>query len=151
MIFVVVVEKACFQEYIIPSCGCYDYQYPVANATRQSGYLGCYTTSQVDCVRVNETYFYNSDAVNSCYAQCPIECESVHYFLSTSFAYYPSSWYTNRLRNASSIVNLFVEENEVSLSSTFQNALLMVNVYYDEMFYTLIEESSEITIELLIA
>ena len=53
----------------------------------------------------------------------------------------------------SSLVNyIFSEQNDVNASyASLQSNILMVNVYYDEMFYTLVDEKAEMTVEYLIA
>ena len=103
------------------------------------------------CIDQNETIFYNSNAIDKCYEQCPIECNSVQYELSTSFAYYPTYWYESQMLN-SSLVNNILDLNSVNASyALLDSSILMVNVYYDEMFYTVVDDKAEMTVEYLIA
>lgn len=65
--------KVCYQNYIISNCGCFDYSSPYSQEIIDT-LDGCYTTDDVKCVNDMQTEFYNSDAIDQCYNNCPIEC-----------------------------------------------------------------------------
>ena len=93
---------------------------------------------------------------SSCYAKCGVSCESFSYDLTTAFSNYPTKWYADILLNNSKFLNLVVNNtiNYTMDRPTFesmQDTLLMVNVYYDELFYTEIEDEPKLEIEMLLS
>lgn len=79
--------------------------------------------------------FYNSDQVTKCSLQCPVECNSIRFSHTISLAEYPSKW-------------LAVQSESHGLEPSER---LIVNVFYNEMFYSLIEDSPAITVDSLLA
>jgi hypothetical protein len=145
--------KVCYQNYIIGMCfsfiilfiyhylqffnilgilGCYDFEAPVSNIT-SAIHSGCWGTEQIEELNRFNTEFYNSDEVDKCYSLCPFECNRVVYDLEVTSASYPSPWY-------------HLQDTLVD-----RNTSLMINVYYQNMYYTLIEDTPKLTINILVS
>lgn len=137
--------KICLQNFMINHCGCYDFSLPSINS---SNHRGCFSTNDIECLEEHEIEFYNGDEIDGCYKHCPLECNTVMYSTKSTTADYPSEWYFNILMNNSKFNEVYNDEK------TFQKmkqTILMIKVYYDEMFYTKIVEMPELTFEILIA
>jgi hypothetical protein len=126
--------KVCFQAYVINQCDCYSYEAPISNQTlmKNPDLRGCSTVSQVDCLTKSTSDYFNSDASNKCTDQCPIECDLIYYSFTQSLAKYPSNWLISQI------------DYKVDTSD-----MLMLNVFFDEMFYSSIVESPAMTIDQL--
>ena len=91
-----------------------------------------------------------------CYSKCNEQCEAVIYGLTTAFANYPSEWYASLLLNNTNFVTFVVNNtaNKTMSAPTFnslEKTILMVNVYYDELFYTNIDDEPKLPFENFIA
>ncbi|CAF0954678.1 unnamed protein product, partial [Brachionus calyciflorus] len=128
-------------------CKCYDFKLPrpAINST------GCESVLEVSCITDTELVYYNGNEIEKCYNYCPNECYQVLYDTRIDNAKYPSKWYTKILNNSTISTKEYFEFLATSDYLTLQQTLLMINIYYENMFYTLIEDSPEITIDLLIA
>ena len=111
--------------------GCYDYQAPISNRTKQE-YRGCSSIEEIEKQNEFNSEFYNTDAIDKCYTKCPIECDRVIYDFDITTASYPSYWYYQNFGLGG-------------------DTMLLINVYYREMYYTLVDETPAITIDLLVA
>ena len=142
--------KICYQEFIIQECNCTDLSLAFLNLT--TGVDGCYDSEQVSCSNEHGTEFYNSDKVSECFRMCPVECKSIDYELDISVATYPTIWYA-ALYNES--LNSFVNYDSIYVSPpTFdllQSSQMMINVFYEDMEYTKIEETEAMSFDLLLA
>lgn len=96
---------------------------------------GCYESQQVACVENSTSKFYNSDAATKCTRQCPIECKIVRYSHGISLAKYPSEWLSN----------------QTDLNPKQTTERLLINIYFGEMFYSLVEETPAMTVDQLLA
>ena len=105
---------------------------PVSNYTKSTT-SGCWTSDQVLQLSFTNTEFYNSDDVDRCYGLCPIECEYVDYDLNVNSATYPSYWYQQL-------------DSEIK-----SDVSVMINIYYKQMYYTLVEDTPKITLDLLVS
>jgi hypothetical protein len=69
--------------------------------------------------------------------------------LDVTQASYPSQWYTNSLVDNQKVINL---TSPLALNASFfQATLLMINVFYNEMIYTKIEDAPALTVDVFIA
>jgi len=96
------------------------------------------------------------NGASSCYAKCGVSCESVTYELTTAFSNYPTQWYSDILLNNSKFLNLVVNNTpnytmDYPTFESLQETLLMVNVYYEELFYTEIEDEPKLEFETLLS
>ena len=94
--------------------------------------------------------YFNSKETENCYSNCPDDCEEPNYGLQVTTAKYPSKWYANILKN-SVLINNTIGPEYLSDYLLLQQSTLMINVFYDEMHYDIIEDTPAITFELLVA
>lgn len=117
------------------NCDCYSYDSPIANSTLASNpnMTGCSSMEQIKCLSEWTGHFFNSKAIEKCNNQCPFECTFATYSYSQSLAKYPSRWLQNEI--ADNYANVDAAD------------ILMVNIFFGEMFYTLINETPAMTID----
>ncbi|CAF0734924.1 unnamed protein product [Brachionus calyciflorus] len=142
--------KTCLQEFILKYCKCFDFKLPHPNNSSNKA-AGCQSVDDVLCVKDAETEFYNGSGINKCYNYCPNECYQVIYDTKINIAKYPSKWYTSILKNSIISSDPFFNFLNTSDYLNLQQTILMVNIYYENMYYTLLKDTPEVTIELLIA
>lgn len=149
--------KVCLQEIIYEECRCFDWKLPLPTNPKLSTLnSGCKTDTQMKCIDYKENEYY-TNRIDSCEQDCPFKCNQVLYKNSLNTASYPSYWYyTNELSKNKDFVNLLLLnklEPKYLINdgySAIQQSILMVNVYYDNMYYTELDETPEIKIEDLI-
>ena len=130
----------CIQKEVIRVCGCakpfvHDFDYP----------NHCLQFEERDCIR-DKVYSNISAILHDC-TQCPLECESIQYILTTSLSEYPSPRYANAIINANKTIlrsNQFVsyEANYTVLRDSF----ISFTVFYPEFKYTQIIALPKITV-----
>lgn len=79
--------------------------------------------------------------IDSCLQYCPLECDSSHYAIETSFTKYPGYYYSE-----GSLLFKLLESFELSEKDEAERLLdgaLSFNVYYDVLEYTLISEKPQ--------
>lgn len=79
--------------------------------------------------------FYNSKSATECTLQCPTECNTINFVQSIALARYPSKW-------------LISQSGESRIDPADR---LIVNIYFSQMSYTLIEETPAMTVDQLLA
>lgn len=141
--------KLCIQYFITANCNCFDLSSPFISRNSNKTIHGCTSITEVDCLQQIENLFYNSDEVNTCYEKCPLECDIVAYDLTVSLANYPTEWYANHLMNNSNFTALY--SRKPNTLEEVQQTTLMVNVFYDQMLYNILEETPKVTYDSLIA
>ena len=92
----------------------------------------CSSFKQNNCTRKVVNEFYQNIAL-SC-GNCPLECDSVSYALSTSPAEFPSKAYLTELNN-----------RYLNITHTNLTNLLAFNVYYSDLKYTEINQLEKFT------
>jgi hypothetical protein len=130
---------------------------------------GCFTITDLDCIVNIFADFYENRLVPDCADECPQECDSTEYAITTTFSKFPApSYYYTILQNdylarkyfkmnGSQFSNAFLNNQPGSVPSIEQiesvmtGKLLMLNVFYDELMYTQMEESAKIGIVDLIS
>jgi hypothetical protein len=128
-------------------CGCYD--------SRGDKYLRkfsppCNFSQYRDCA-YNEFIRFNSSKMNEqCFANCPLECDSVEFELTTSQSNWPSTFYGNLLIHDSRIHLSNYTRNFTSIDN-IKRSSLAVNVYYNDISYTSIEEKPELNLSTMVA
>lgn len=101
------------------------------------------------------TTFFNEEAALNCSKDCPQECDSTSYKTSISYLDYPNHIYAESLYNNSifreAIFNFTGEVSQSDWYSVLKNNLISLSVYYNELTYTLVEESPKFEITDLIS
>ena len=86
----------------------------------------------------------------------PIECESELFKSRTTYAKYPTKWAAGLMLNNTAFINKVTNNSPNSLMppptlQSLKNTVLMVNVYYEQMFYYETFEEPKNKFETLIA
>jgi hypothetical protein len=97
----------------------------------------CFSASELTCMKSVFGSFYSSDYRSTC--NCPLECESMSYPLTTSSSDYPSDMYADILLSNPNFISKFSNTSRIQ-KEMLNKATLMINVYYEDLKYTMIEE-----------
>ena len=132
--------NSCFQENSILKLGCYVASFP---------YLS--NTSTPACLSGLDLYnsllyfklFFIQDVSTKC-SDCPLECESEIYSFSSSTLDYPTVIYAKMLSNQSAILKRF--NNVPPTYKQLKQSIMALNINYNELGYTHIEESQKRTV-----
>jgi hypothetical protein len=142
--------QLCLQEYINNQCQCLDGSLP--NIYNQSKICNNLTT--LHCIQDNKSkYFSNNTLVSQCYKYCPLECSSSSFLYSGSISRYPSMYYVNYLQNRLNILSKILEPNQTTKylnSNNITKNIVFINVFYDDLLTTFIQEIPAIDGDFLI-
>ena len=87
--------------------------------------------------------FFIEDVANKC-SDCPLECESELYSLTSSALDYPTQIYAQMLANQSVITKRF--SNKAPTYKQLKQSILSVNINYNQLGYTQIKEIQKMNI-----
>ncbi|CAF1038483.1 unnamed protein product [Brachionus calyciflorus] len=135
----------CFHRNIFDKCGCY---YPDAKIIQSSENM-CNKNFSDLCVIPFVSNYGESKESTECFEKCPEECESVKHNLQMSHANFPTPSYADFFIAYDTFINNG-SRNFTSYSNV-KESILAVNVYFDDIGYTLVEEKPSKTIEQLVA
>ena len=142
--------QLCLQDYINNQCQCLDGSLP--NIYSQSKICNNLTTLQ--CIQDNKSkYFSNNTLVSQCYKYCPLECSSSSFLYSGSISRYPSMYYVNYLQNRLNILSKILAPNQTTKylnSNNITKNIVYINVFYDDLLTTFIQEIPAINGDFLI-
>ena len=83
--------------------------------------------------------------VADCFRYCPNECKSVYFDYELSYADFPTPYYANLLLRYN---KLYPNPNRVYTTfESIKNSTLAVNIYYDDIAYTVIGDTPKSTPE----
>lgn len=105
----------------------------------------CTNLSAVMCVSSARTNY--SLYVSDC-NQCPLECNTVSYYLQTSRSRYPTTYYTSYLQKHTDIVTRFPPGTTLNDNYIQKNTLVM-NIYYVDLSVSNVVEMPSITFDYL--
>ena len=81
--------------------------------------------------------------VADCFRYCPNECKSVYFDYELSYADFPTPYYANLLLRYN---KLYPNPNRVYTTfESIKNSTLAVNIYYDDISYTVLGDSPKTT------
>lgn len=127
----------CLQEFFLKLCDCNIVNFPRLNESIpycQGKNLGC---------AYGHYYGFIKNHSAECNKKCPLECQTVSYELSTSFANYPSKEHAKLIKKH--LVYNGIADNKTSISKINDN-VASVDIYYEEMLYTEMTEVPSQTI-----
>lgn len=115
----------------------------------------CKSISDIECVEKVRAKFDSNDISSECASYCPLECEQTTYDTHLSMSDYPSLFYFKIIQNDTRLTQKFekfgpINNKEPIKNDMFKATVLMVNVFYQELGYTLISESPAYSFETLI-
>ncbi|CAF0905049.1 unnamed protein product [Brachionus calyciflorus] len=135
-------QKICLQKYIYEKCKCMDLSLPPLTKQINKNLTGCLETD-FDCRDEAEIEFFNSNLVDKCNSFCPLECTETIFSTEISSTSFPTEWYLeNFIRK--------IEAQENNSNASDESSMLLVNIFYNDLIYTIIEESPEVTPEFLL-
>ena len=106
--------------------------------------------SILSCFKKVSEAFVDKNVYEVCHPHCPLECESISYSISLSFAKFPNQIYYRQLINNSLIKSKYPVEYNIKYSD-IEQSVVAFNVYYDDLKYTTITEVAKTTITDLIS
>ena len=86
--------------------------------------------------------FYIQDVAIKC-SECPLECESEFYTLTTSSLDYPTKIYADMLSSQSAILSRF--SNKKPTYQQLKQSIASININYNQLGYTQIKEAQKVT------
>ena len=114
--------------------------------------------------------FFKNQMLANCSAECPAECSSIDYSYTQTFSGFPPPSYmyyllskserlsqkyfnlsSDMFKKALKDANASLVPPMETLKSTLSGKLLSLNIYYDDLVYTKIEESAKMSLIDLIA
>jgi hypothetical protein len=135
--------QLCRQEFYVKNCQCYSISSP-----HLEGNNTCSTMNELKCIFEANIQFNNKSLINVCYDKCPQECETISYNLVTSYADYPSPFYADLIMKFQEKFNKSTQFSDIS---QLKESTLAVNIYFEDLSYTLIEEVPARTLEQFMA
>ena len=123
--------------YVEPICKCYDAQ----NGNFSSKYKPCLNDEEIDCAYTSYITYQKNKLASKC--DCPVECTTTNYFLTTSFAEFPTKNYANLLKMDPKIMKLFNKTN-ITVED-LRKRIVSVNVFYNSLTHTNINENLKTT------
>lgn len=79
--------------------------------------------------------FVKKNINEECSKYCPLECDTIAYYISTSSANFPSNTYVDRIIDDSKIKSKYPAGYNLS-SDNLKNSLLAFNIYYQDLSYS---------------
>jgi hypothetical protein len=140
--------QLCYQRFVVKTCSCFDVTVPTyTNASTPP----CNSTTFGICVYPAFDVFYNTDQslVASCFSDCPVECQAIYYDINLSYSDFPTPFYANLMYTSQQISPN--SKRQYASAADIKSKVLAVNVYYDDISYTVINENPAKTVDLLIA
>jgi len=121
--------ELCFSEYVLKKCNC-------SEGSTLQFFPGpiCKSTEQIDCLIKTMKVYYDLQ-FEKC--DCPLECQSVSYTFAISLSEFPTYEYA-RFYAKKIFGNILYHEDE--LVGYVSKSLLSLNIYYDDLKYTVIDE-----------
>ena len=131
--------NTCFQKHLINVLGCYSASSPYLKNTTTPA---CLQGLQLYNSLLEFTLFFIRDVGEKC-SDCPLECESEYYTLTTSSLDYPTAIYAKMLANQTVIVRRF--KNAAPTYDQLRKSIALVNINYKQLVYTQIKEVESMT------
>ena len=125
----------CIQDYLLKKCNCN------RNASdKYGGIRHCQNDTELECfAKLSESFNESVWENGVCVKECPVECNRVQYQMTISQIDYPSEEVADLMRNDPLIKGKFSSSNNVSCND-LKKKLVSLNIYYDELGYTIIKE-----------
>ena len=130
----------CVQDYIINACNCSSpLQPPLYNVPF------CKTRDDIGCIFLNLFMLYYTRADSSFTDYCPMECSSTKYDLTVSSTLFPSPENSAMIANDTRTKERYQYTNKTLTAESVRENYVWLNIYFDDLQYTLISESPQQT------
>ncbi len=127
--------KLCYQLLVMNSCTCFDPKY--SKPYKNESIRPCFSNIEVDCMNKQETDFEDTNLKDTCGKDCPQDCLQINYITNVNTATYPTDVYLQYLLQTN-----FFKNNTNKTSS-----IAKVNIFYNEISYSLFKEYPSKTID----
>ena len=131
--------ELCLQQSIIKKCLCYNLRY----LKLDDNVLPCLNKTELECTDKEYLSFIDNDIDETCKDYCPLECDSEYFEYKISSSHFPTSKYKNIL-----LVNPVIKSHsrQFSEEDQLEPNVSAINIYYENLKYTLISESAKATV-----
>ena len=121
--------EVCLQNIIIENCKCFYGGLPIL----KKGYAPCFMPNETGCFYAS---YYNNSAKlgNKCMLECPLECDSISYDLSSSIMDFPDEHFFQDIQRGSELYK------QMSLAE-FKKTHVFLNIFFKSKEYLEIRES----------
>ena len=104
----------------------------------------CLTYSEINCSFFEYAKFFDQDVKKLCSDDCPLECEQQIFSYQTGSLAYPTHPYYNYLMQQPDVVSKFgLNASEITYDK-MRNSILRLNIYYETLSFTKIEETIKV-------
>ena len=135
----------CYQNYLNKKCKCYDALVRSIDILL----MPCITANETVC-QIETLKYFSTKSNEICADQCPAECYTTTYSFKSSIQAYPSQSYAYSMLKDASLLARF--ENKTNLDyETLKENILAVNVYFEALESTMIDEGKQMELVDLIA
>ncbi|CAF0907174.1 unnamed protein product [Brachionus calyciflorus] len=138
--------SAYIQEEVFKKCNCEDILFNLIDKDRKP----CSTIQDIQCAFVIFSTLSQTNYKKTIKDKCPLECNTVRYNLIKSEGRYPSPVYAKDLKNNPRIVRMYNNRTNITLEELRENTLA-INIYYEKLKQTEIEENESMSTEILIS
>ena len=98
-----------------------------------------YNKSIIACFEKVFQEFFNKNVYEVCHPHCPLECNTISYGITTSFAKYPNQIHYENLLNNTLVTSKYPDGYSITYDD-MQKSVIAFNVYYDDLKYSVITE-----------
>lgn len=140
--------QLCQQDFIVDKCNCTNPEFPILKKNQH--YAVCNSNRLiVVCSKQKLIEFPSSKFYSKCLEECPVECDTVSYFIEMSSAHYPSDYYIKLLKaNGTRSTKIKFDAN-IS-EQTLKENILYVRIFYADLTYDTITQVAQITFDQLL-
>ena len=110
------------------------------------------TDTDIKCIDNKYALFQSNDYIyKNCLPMCPLECNITDYRTSYSLSKFPTEMHLNIFNKNKDLLAKFNSNKSFTNLDELSSNLIKVNIYYDKLSYTLINEFETTTIATLLS
>jgi hypothetical protein len=133
----------CLQKKTTERCNCYDVWYPFYDERFEP----CLNESQSSCSDNLFYEMYEQNHIAFCSNICKMECTSISYDISSSYADFPSRKYYESIKENELVKKNFADEGIQNFTfEDLKSKIVSLRIYFSELSYTLISENEKMNI-----
>ena len=110
------------------------------------------TASELSCVDENYKLFQSDKYIqDKCLPECPLECNISNYLTTYSLSSFPTDMHLNIFNSNQALLAKYNANRTYSSLNELAENLVKINIYYDKLTYTLIDEFETTTMPTLLS
>lgn len=132
------------QAYVLSHCGCIDGSLPNIYINLEDEIQVCQNLTALDCVSDARSLYFGENSTRNAECrstQCPSECDTASFEITTSSSRYPTSYYQSYMRAHTNILEKFPSTAPPELTKT----TVYLSAFYEEISATYTAEVPAIT------